>query len=214
MDTAIAQLCQLADEVFPRTACVNDIAGKCRCFAGADAAYQELLEVGALHLYAGSLRVFGRCKGHQTKDINWWNDPQTWKSLYGNEVVDTWAFAEDILGNQFVFTKDGIGWLDIETGQIRSLCEKFSDWIGLVHSDPDYYTGRNLALEWYAQHGRLSINGLSHLCAITLFACGGPYSTDNLFVMDSLRHIHLKADIARQIRHLPDGTKIEIKFTD
>ena len=126
--------------------------------------------------------------------------------------ADIWAFAEDVFGYQFLFNKDGVGRLDIETGEIRHLCNSFADWISLVLEDPDFYSGMSVAKEWEISRPDEPVTGKHHLCPVTLFVCGGKYQIDNLFRIESVSHLKVKAQIAEQIRDLPDGTPIEFTF--
>jgi hypothetical protein len=183
-------------------------------FAGADVAYEQVLERGGIHAFSKALRLFGLTEHENAKNILWWNEPSTWKAEYHDFFTDAWAFAEDVFGNQFMFDHSGVVWLELETGRLRWLCRTFSEWVALVLKETDFYTGARFAQAWEEAHPDESLTGMYHLAPLTLFVCGGQYDIENLWRCAAHGHMAMNASIARQIKHLPNGTKIEITFED
>jgi hypothetical protein len=44
------------------------------------------------------------------------------------------------------------------------------------------------------------------------FVCSGAFSIDNLAALEAARGMTARADLARQIRDLPDGSKIRFEI--
>lgn len=54
----------------------------------------------------------------------------------------------------------------------------------------------------------------SRLLPKQLFVLGGSFDVDNLYALDAVKGMQLRAEIARQIRDLPDGTSVTLRLTD
>jgi hypothetical protein len=206
------KLLKHCDQIFERDSDILLVSRKISYFSGVDFLYREVLDIGGIHAYSRALRVFGLTNCSEAKNIIWWNEPETWKAEYKGFFDNIWAFAEDIFGNQFVFYKNGIGWLEVETGAIRPICKTFSEWIGILLKDVNYYTGSSLAESWQKSHHTEPLNGMYHLCPIKPFVCGGKYDINNVFRCDAKENLSLKAEIAQQIHKLPEGTEIRINL--
>jgi len=140
-----------------------------------------------------------------------WNDPRLWKSSYrNNETLKALFFAEDAFGCQFGFFEDQICFFDPETGEFDFLCKSFDDWCELIVSNYRLHTGYELMHEWQSENG--SIEPGFRLCPKLLFVLGGQYEVDNLYPIPALDGMLMRADIANQIRDLPNGTKLRISI--
>ena len=60
---------------------------------------------------------------------------------------------------------------------------------------------------------RVRVPTLLMLVPVTPFALGGEFNLQNLQALDAVKGMQLRADIWRQTRHLPDGTKVQFKIT-
>jgi hypothetical protein len=203
-----------ARDVFDRKQSLErvwELVGK---FPGVDTAYGVVLERGGIHVFSRALRVFGLTEDPRAKSLLWWNEPATWKSEYRDFFSDSWAFAEDVFGNQFMFDDKQVVWLQVETGELKPICATFTEWIQLVLGDAEFYTGARIAQAWEQAHPDEPLTGMYHLCPVKLFVCGGEYDLQNLFRLPAEHNMVLKADIARQIKNVPNGTEIEFRFED
>lgn len=205
-------LWDISDRVFKNIANEKDVIDLIRDYPSFDDEYAECLNRGGAHVFSGALRIFGLTDDIDAQNILKWNNPETWKKEYKSFFNDIWVFAEDIFGYQFLFNKNGIGRLDIETGEIEILCKTFTSWISIILDKPDYYSGSSVAAKWARTFPKERLTGRYHLCPITLFVCGGKYEIDNLFRIESIKNMKIKAQIAEQIKDLPDGTPIEFSF--
>lgn len=203
-----------ADTVFKSSESIEKVLSEISKFDAVDAAYKEVLNRGGIHVFSRSLRIFGLTNSKDAKNISWWNESKTWKSEYRDFFTDVWAFAEDVFGNQFLFDNSGVVWLELETGKLKWLTHTFTEWISLINKKTNYYTGASVSEAWQKAHPDEPLTGMYHLCPVTLFVCGGEYEIGNLFRFDAKDHMSIKAKIARQIKDLPNGSKIEIAFED
>jgi hypothetical protein len=46
------------------------------------------------------------------------------------------------------------------------------------------------------------------------FVLGGPFSIENLYLGDAAEGMRLRAEIARQLEHLPDGARVAFRASD
>ena len=208
----IDEIWNLCDESFSRSGDVEAVVNVIKEYPAFDAEYAECLNRGGVHVFSNALRIFGLTNHKEAQNILRWNSPDTWKKGYASFFAGVWAFAEDVFGYQFLFSQNGIVQLDIETGELKEVCTSFGQWAKTVLDNVDYYTGCSVAEKWNEEKPKEILTGKYHLCPATLFVCGGRYELDNLFRMDSIHHLHVKSQIAEQIKNLPDGTEIEISF--
>jgi hypothetical protein len=208
----IDQLWNNSEEQFERSGDIKDILRVVGDYPSYDEEYAECLSRGGIHLFSKALRIFGLTNHKDARNILRWNNPDIWKSGYALFFKDVWAFAEDVFGFQYLFYKEGVGQLDIETGKINLLCKTFKDWIALVMENRNYYSGFSVAQEWGKVHADEPLTGAYHLSPVTLFVCNGGYEIDNFFRIEAEQNLCVKAQIARQLKDVPDGTQIKFKF--
>jgi len=210
----IDELLHNADVTFDYTSELELALSTIEKYPGVDDVYRKVLSKGGFHAFSRSLRVFGLTQHNDAKNILWWNEPTTWKFEYRDFLKEVWSFAEDVFGNQFLFDLNGLFWLNNETGELTYLCDTFSQWLSIIKKDILYYTGAKFALDWHKIHPDEILTGKFYLCPIIPFVCGGDYDVKNLFRYDALKCLSLKADFARQIKNLPNGTQIKFTFVD
>lgn len=210
----VNDILRIADKIYDRKYEATNILSIIKNYPAADKAYEEVLNIGGIHVFCRSLRIFGLSEHDEALNIQLWNDKSTWKDGYRVFFTEAWSFAEDVFGNQYLFNKNGVEWLDIETGKLTYLCKTFSDWLQMIEEETDYYTGSSISNCWNQTHPEEAITGEYHLCPIKLFVCGGEYEIDNLFRTEAKEHMEMMASIANQIKDLPDGTPIEFTFDD
>ncbi|KVO10960.1 hypothetical protein WL30_27155 [Burkholderia ubonensis] len=141
-----------------------------------------------------------------------WNAPDLWVDEYQGMAVGAVFFAEDIFGGQFCIRKDGVYSFDPETACFEHLARDLEGWAKLVLDDYEYRTGFPLAHEWQQSEGRL-MPGM-RLVPKTPFVVGGHFVVGNLYAMNAVKAMQLRASLALQIKELPDGTPIQWKLED
>jgi len=143
--------------------------------------------------------------------ISEWNQPGLWKTLYDINLDGMLFFAEDLFGLQFCVSDNGFFRFDPETGGISAMGATFMEWISILISDVDYYTGLPLAIEWRLVNGELPPG--ERLIPKLPFVLGGKYEIRNLYLAEEVKAIQFRASIARQIRDLPDGSGVRLRLT-
>lgn len=135
-----------------------------------------------------------------------WNLPATWKSEYEGILDDYLCFAEDVFGGQFALGSDAVVAIDPETGDVDVVAPTLEAWAHVVLSDYGYRTGYAFARDWQRLHGPLPLG--CRLVPKIPFVAGGEFSVDNLYLANELEAMRFRADIARQLRGVPDGGHI------
>lgn len=195
---------------------LSEIQNLYKDFSGADALYWQSVSSGGYTVYDGALRLFSVCAEPESRNLMTWNHSETWKDAYQDILPkNIWCFAEDVFGNQFCFTRDGVCRLDTETGKLERLATTFSEWKTLIDSDVDFHTGLPIASAWHDAHN--SDDPLTPdkvLRPVRPFVAGGEYVIANLFPVDAVEAMRFGGHFANRIKDLPDGTQIEFKFTE
>jgi hypothetical protein len=174
-----------------------------------DRSHRKFIEEhNGVYAYSTSLHIYGCSEALAFHDLLRRNASDTWRTSYGQDADGLVFFAEEVFGNQYAYSEQGIVMFDLETGQRTVVAADFDGWMKFVVEDTNYATGQSLAQQWSALYGPIPYG--SHLCPKKPFVVGGTFTVDNLFHMLWERSLSLRADIARQIRDLPEGTKVKL----
>jgi hypothetical protein len=84
-----------------------------------------------------------------------------------------------------------------------------SEWAKAVVADPDVQVGRGLAVSWQRVHGPLAEG--QRLVPVKPFVLGGDFALENLRSMTAVESMQYRADLASQLRGVPDGTVVELR---
>jgi hypothetical protein len=141
-----------------------------------------------------------------------WNAPDLWISQYDGIADGCLFFAEDIFGGQFCVNHDGICSFDPETGKLQQIASDIEGWAHALLQDFEFLTGHPIAHAWQEANGMLQA-GL-RLVPKVPFVAGGSYQIENLYELDAVKAMRARANLATQIRHLPDGANITWKIVD
>lgn len=159
----------------------------------------------ALHVFPSGQAV-GRCT------LEEWNAHDLWRNHYGSLSTDHLFFAEDVFGGQFSVKGGLVFSFDPETGDTEQIADRLDAWADALLAGYDVLTGFSLAHEWQMLHGPIP-EGM-RLIPKQPFVLGGAFSIDNLHLGGAVEGMRLRADIARQLEHLPDGTKVAFRVTE
>lgn len=86
------------------------------------------------------------------------------------------------------------------------------DWAGQLLDRYTVLTGYPVAHDW--QIARSPLEPGKRLLPIVPFVIGGDYVVDNLRAVGAEESMRLRAELALQIRHIPEGAEIRIRFTN
>lgn len=141
-----------------------------------------------------------------------WNKPGLWRFEYGDLISpDAHFFAQDIFGNQFAIHQDAINHFDAETAAFRPLTPSFGEFIAKLLTDYRNMAGFDAAHAWQTRHGALTYGKC--LAPKIPFVLGGSADLSNLYAADQIELMRFRGSLARQIRNLPDGTKVGVIVT-
>jgi len=171
-----------------------------------------LRQKNGFYAFESALHVFPACRAKRIMDLEKWNNPKLWIESYDDMALDTLFFAEGILGDQFGIKYGEIVRFEAETGLMERVAANLEEWADLVLNDHKYQTGHPLAHEW--QKARGPIHAGQRLVATIPFVLGGEFEISNLFAMEAVKAMRYHGDFARQIRHVPNGTKVKLEIGD
>jgi hypothetical protein len=168
-----------------------------------------LSDKNGFYAFESALHVFPLCTHREHMSLQHWNDAATWKSAFGESLVDSIVcFAQDVVGEQFAIVGDKVVGFSAESGEIRPLANTIDEWACRILTEYEVLTAYPLAHEWQVRF-RLLREG-ERLVPKKAFIFGGDYAVDNLYALEAVAAMRLRGDIYRQIRHLPDGAKVSI----
>lgn len=212
MGKYISKLLQIAS---PALSATSPQAGA-NLLQSAGALGQELLGIlrqrNGFYAFEGALHVLPADTAIAPQNLVEWNQPELWRSGYDGPLDGFLFWAEDIFGFPFAMRDDGVYRFDPETEQFEFLAASFEGWAERVLGDYDVETGYALAKRWQIENGELAVG--ARLVPKKLFVFGGTYEVENLYALDATKAMRLRADIARQIRGMPDGTVVTLSVED
>jgi hypothetical protein len=159
--------------------------------------------------YGQSLHMYGFSSVHKFNDIDAVNS--LLQSEYGNIIRGLTSFGQDLFGNQFCFNQanSNIVLFNSETGEIEPIASSYIDWVNVLDSDLEYFTGINILENWRSKN---QFNFYQRLCPKIPFIMGGEFKVDNLYAGKFPEFLTAYANIAKQIYNLPDGTKVKLNI--
>ncbi|MDM3863058.1 MAG: SMI1/KNR4 family protein [Aphanizomenon gracile PMC644.10] len=172
--------------------------------------YSFLSKKNGFLAFESALHVFPANNLNGVMNLETWNSDELWRKDYGALAENCLFFAEDIFGGQFCIFNNEIYSFDPETGNKEVVADNIEQWAKLILEDYNVLTGFPLAHQWQQEHGILPIN--KRLLPKIPFVAGGRFTVDNLYSVDSVKGMKVRADIAQQIHNLPDGTKITVRL--
>ena len=157
-------------------------------------------------LYEGAVHVRGAClipEWHSLRAA--WRGPNAFHTLYAEVRPSDIPFAQDQVGDQFLIREGIVFRLSAETGEIERLADTLQDFFSRFSSDIEGFL--NVSLAHRMQPGQL-------LHAFPPFCFRESGAGASLAPLPASEVILFHADLARQIRDVPDGGKVEFKLRD
>jgi hypothetical protein len=161
--------------------------------------------------YESCLLVRPIGKDLHPRSLTQWNAPELWLDGYSLDTPVLF-FAEDVFGGQFVIRHEVIQKFDVETGEFEPFVTTVPEWVERVLENHEEETGYPLGHAWQSQNGPIPVG--QRLCPRVPFVCGGEFTVENFVALDEVRGMLFHADLAKQIRDCPDGTRIQFRITD
>jgi hypothetical protein len=159
-------------------------------------------------LIAGTaIRIFGRT-GHLLRSIADWNDPSLWRGEFDGLADGPDFIAESFLGEQYRVIDGRVVRWNIETGESQRIEASWEDWLLDVRADPESEVAVWLLEEWQLRYR--SIKPTEHLAPKQPFVLGGGFHAENLYAVESASNLRWHAQLARQLRDVPDGAEVRV----
>lgn len=173
-----------------------------------DSGYFEfLVEENGGFFFNRSLHLYGltsRYSYHNLFEVN-----KSLEKYFGSSFSGLLAFGQDVLGNQFCFSSKGVLFFNIETTEVEILASDFDKWLKVLGSDLDYLTGETFSKRWGSKEGLLEYG--YRLCPKMPFVIGGQYEVENFYSQPFPNYLDINANIANQIKNLPEGAQVKLK---
>ncbi len=188
-----------------------EMSGKLRNLAGflADDLLKMLCQRNGFYALERALHVFPTHSSQQEIGLADWNENTLWCGSYSELADGCLFFAEDVFGGQFCIKNNQVHTFDPETGALDYLADDIEGWASAIINDYEVLTGYPLAHQWQQQNGQIPAR--KRLLPKMPFVVGGEFKLDNLYLADAVEGMQFRADIANQIKDLPDGAQIKFK---
>jgi hypothetical protein len=163
--------------------------------------------------YRGGLHVRGACSEPAWHSLRAaWEGPLALHELYEEVQASDVPFAEDALGDQFLLRGGTVLHLWAETGELEPAATDLDAFFAAVLADAQ----RALALEpllAFVDAGTQLAPG-QLLMAYPPFCVTASEQGVRLTAIDTMERRLFLADVARQIRGLPEGAEVQLKVTE
>src|SRR4051812_2019893 len=117
-------------------------------------------------------------------DIGRWNSADLWRGCYADLAAGAVFFAQDVFGEQFAITPEGVMRFDPETGDRRWMASTIAEWAKGILENHRQQTGWPAAHDWQTANGVLYRG--RRLVPRKPFVLQGEYEIDNLVAADAV----------------------------
>lgn len=173
---------------------------------------EMLAQKNGFYAFESALHVFPAGTAPSMIGIDEWNAPETWRYKYGGLAQGCLFFAEDIFGGQFCIYKGQIYTFDPETGDKELIASNLEQWAGEILANYQVLTGYPLAHAWQKRNGPISRG--QRLLPKQPFVLGGDFSVANLYLLDAIKGMRFRGDLATQLQGLQDGATVRLKTVE
>jgi hypothetical protein len=183
----------------------EEILGRCP-----EALADILRQINGFVQFDGGLHVRGACHEPAWHSLrNAWIGADAFHLLYPNVKESDAPFAEDCMGDQFLLRDDVVWKLSAETGEMESYDLSLVNWLEAVQADPVEALSMQPLLQLQIEGDKLQPGQL--ISAAPPFFVQSEDAVSLRAVPGDERRRFL-ADLASQIRDLPDGTPITFRI--
>ncbi len=172
-----------------------------------------LAKLNGFYAFESALHVFplGVPINEAERDLVAWNTPKLWRGRYDSLVDGCLFFAEDVFGEQFALCGTEIVRFNPETGDSQLHAPNLEGWAERILARYEFETGLYLARLWQRRNGPIPPG--HRLQPITPFVLGGEFHIGNLRAGDAAEGMRFRADLAHQVRAVPDGATVRLVIT-
>lgn len=162
--------------------------------------FQFLRQLNGFVLSGGALHVRGAVLEPEWHSIRKsWRGKDAFHELYDEVLPGDIPFAEDLFGDQFFLRRGAVWRLFAETGELEPMTDSFADFLEGVDEDAEGFLnvpGGNL------EPGQLML-------AYPPFCLEESGKESRLSVVPAAQAIAFHAQLARQLKDVPEGAKIK-----
>jgi hypothetical protein len=163
--------------------------------------------------FESALHVFPAALEHGSgMTLREWNSFTLWRFEYGELADRTLFFAEDAFGNQFCLHNGHVCSFDAETGEMGPLANDLEGWAKRLLEKYNLLTGYPLLHKWQEKNGPLQTG--CRLMPKIPFVLGGEYALANLYPLKAVSAMKSRGNLARQLKDLPDGSKVDFRLVE
>jgi hypothetical protein len=155
--------------------------------------------------FESSLQIFPAAHFVQEMTLSRWNSHGLWKFEYEGIADGKLFFAQEAFQDQVWF-------FDAETGHLEFSADSMNGWAEKILTDYEMQTGHPLMRDWQKTNGRMEPG--HRLMPKIPFVLGGEYALSNLYSLNAISAMKSRGNLAKQIKDLPDGAKIQFKIID
>ncbi len=174
---------------------------------------EDLLHTrNGFYAFESALHVFPGAVHENEITLSRWNSFELWRFEYGDLAEGALFFAEDAFGDQFCIYGENVCSFAAETGELKPFAESLESWAEHILKDYQVLTGYPLLHLWQEKNGSLPIG--SRLMPKLPFVLGGEYSLDNLYALSAVSGMRSRGNLARQIKDVPDGSRVQFRLVE
>lgn len=184
-------------------------------YVSSECAYQlaKLLErTNGFYAFEHALHVMPSRSAGKGYGLDKWNSRELWIDFYNGLADECFFFAEDVFGGQFCLRAGGVFSFEPETGSLEFISKDLHGWAKEILNNFDILTGHALARSWQMANGPLDPG--CRLIPKQPFVLGGAFSVDNLASIEAVGGMRTRANLATQLRDLPDGASVRWKLIE
>ncbi len=171
-----------------------------------------LTSKNGFYAFESALQIFPAAYYTQEMTLGRWNSHGLWRFEYESIADSKLFFAQEAFGNQFCIFQDQIWFFDAETGDLEFMADSMESWAEKILTDHGMKTGYPLMSGWQRANGRIQAG--HRLMPKIPFVLGGEYALGNLYTLNAVSAMKSRGNLAKQIKDLPDGAKIQFKIID
>ncbi len=138
--------------------------------------------------------------------------PDSFAELYPDVEPDDIPFAEEACGDQFLLRDGRVLRLYAETGELADLNVDLAGFLQAVSQNAQAVLGLEPILAFYEKGEKLEPGQL--LSVLPPFCMEEAQNGVSLRAIDALERRRFLADLAEQLRDLPDGAHIELRVVE
>lgn len=139
----------------------------------------------------GALHLFGACEVPPNQSLDAWNRADGWRQGFGPILEGVWFFAENAFGDQFGYRHKKVVRLRVFEGRLEPIAASFSEWLGLVVTEPARFLATELFEQCVRAHGPLPFGG--HFAPPPTWHPSIPLRVDEISVLPARDNMELRA---------------------